>query len=111
MPIAAGGAPPPGAGTPVRHTPCNTHTHRPPPPCLQAVNWLRRAWSEGNNAVVADEQGLGKTATVLSFLRSLRQDFGCPGPVLVLAPADSLPFWEGARPLWAVCFGWVGVGA
>ena len=65
-------------------------------PCLQAINWLREQWSEGNNAVLADEQGLGKSASVLAFLQSLRADFACPGPVLLVAPAASLPFWEGA---------------
>lgn len=64
--------------------------------CPQAINWLRRQWSEGNNAVLADEQGMGKSASVLAFLRSLRVDFACPGPVLLVAPAASLPFWEGA---------------
>jgi SNF2 family DNA or RNA helicase len=46
--------------------------------------------------VLADEQGLGKSASVLAFLQSLRADFACPGPVLLVAPAASLPFWEGA---------------
>ena len=68
----------------------------------QAVNWLRRQWSEGNNAVLADEQGLGKSASVLTFLQSLRADFSCPGPVLLVAPAASLTFWEGER--WASCW-------
>ncbi len=71
--------------------------HSAHPPRLQAINWLRRQWSEGNNAVLADEQGLGKSASVLAFLQSLRVDFACPGPVLLVAPAASLPFWEGAR--------------
>ena len=46
--------------------------------------------------MLADEQGLGKSASVLAFLQSLRADFACPGPVLLVAPAASLPFWEGA---------------
>ena len=67
----------------------------PPPPPLQAVNWLRRQWSEGNNAALADERGLGKSAAALAFLRGLRVDFAGPGPVLLVASAASLPFWEG----------------
>ena len=46
--------------------------------------------------MLADEQGLGKSASVLTFLQSLRADFSCPGPVLLVAPAASLTFWEGA---------------
>ncbi len=59
------------------------HATRQHPPHPQMVNWLRQQWSEGNNPLLADDSGLGKTASVLTFLRSLRQDFGCPGPVLV----------------------------
>lgn len=79
--------------------PLPLNTPSPPPPAApsrQAINWLRRQWSEGNNAVLADEQGLGKSASVLTFLQSLRADFSCPGPVLLVAPAASLTFWEGA---------------
>lgn len=106
----------------VEHRNCSLTSHRPnlPFPRLtdpdasrttfprpdQAVNWLRRQWSEGNNAVLADEQGLGKSASVLAFLQSLRADFSCPGPVLLVAPAASLPFWEG---MW-VCGGGGRVG-
>lgn len=83
--------------------PAPTARTRAPPPAArrarQAVNWLRRQWSEGNNAVLADEQGLGKSASVLAFLQGLRADFACPGPVLLVAPAASLPFWEGAPRL------------
>ncbi len=50
--------------------------------------------------------GLGKSATVLAFLQSLRADFGCPGPILVVAPADSLPFWEGAAAM-GLLAGWL----
>jgi hypothetical protein len=67
----------------------------PLPPPAQAVNWLRRQWSEGNNAALADEAGLGRSACVLAFLHSLRADFGCAGPALLVVPAASLPFWEG----------------
>lgn len=66
----------------------------------EAINWLRKEWSEGNNAVLADEGGLGKSATVLAFLQSLRGDFGCPGPVLIVAPAAALAFWAGECARW-----------
>lgn len=67
---------------------------------LHAVSWLRRQWGEGNGSVLADERGLGKTATALAFLQSLRADFACSGPLLVLAPAAALPYWQGEFSHW-----------
>ena len=39
---------------------------------LQAVGWMREQWVQGLNAVLADEKGLGRTATVITFLQCLR---------------------------------------
>ena len=39
---------------------------------LEAANWLRRLWAEGRPALLADGGGLGKTASVITFLQSLR---------------------------------------
>ena len=39
---------------------------------LEAVNWLRRLWAEGRPALLADGGGLGKTASIITFLQSLR---------------------------------------
>lgn len=39
---------------------------------MQAINWLRKQWVQGKNAVLADEKGLGRTATVITFLQCLR---------------------------------------
>lgn len=90
-----------GALTPMTETRASVaqggilHPHQ-----LEAINWLREQWSEGNNAILGDEAGLGKSATVLSFLSSLREDFGCPGPMLIVAPAAALPYWEGECVRW-----------
>ncbi len=43
------------------------------PACyMQAVGWMREQWVQGLNAVLADEKGLGRTATVITFLQCLR---------------------------------------
>jgi SNF2 family DNA or RNA helicase len=36
---------------------------------LEAVNWLRRNWAAGRCGILADEPGLGRTATVATFLK------------------------------------------
>ena len=36
---------------------------------LEGVSWLRRQWVEGRHAVLADDSGMGKTATVVAFLQ------------------------------------------
>jgi hypothetical protein len=39
---------------------------------LAAVNWLRRQWLQGCNAMLADETGLGKAASAITFCQCLR---------------------------------------
>jgi hypothetical protein len=69
------------------------------------VSWLRRQWAEGNAAALADEPGLGRCASALAFLGGLRSEQRCSGPVLLVAPAASLPYWQGE------CAHWLGPGA
>ena len=42
---------------------------------LEAVNWLRRQWAADAPVLMADDSGLGKTATVIAFLQFLRCAF------------------------------------
>ena len=49
---------------------------------LEAANWLRRLWAEGRPALLADGPGLGKTASVVTFLQSLRS-------AVLLVPVDA----------------------
>ncbi len=67
---------------------------------LAAVNWMRNAWASQTNILLADDSGQGKTATVLSFLQSLRVEFAQRGPVLVVVPSHTLEFWEGEITFW-----------
>ena len=38
---------------------------------LAGVSWLRRQWVDGQHAVLADDSGMGKTATVVAFLKCI----------------------------------------
>lgn len=63
---------------------------------LQACAWLRSMWLQRRAAVLADDQGLGKTASAVAYIASLLQEFKSTAPVLVVAPLATLNFWEGA---------------
>ncbi len=67
---------------------------------IDGINWLRRNWAQRKHCILSDDQGLGKTATVLGFLNSLRCEFSCRGPILIIAPSSSLGFWEGEISQW-----------
>lgn len=59
------------------------HAHQ-----LQSVNWMRRQWAQNLPALLADEIGLGKTASAIAFLQCLRSASlswaSFPAPVSVL---------------------------
>ena len=38
---------------------------------LSGVNWLRKQWVAGSHAVLADDSGMGKTATAVAYLQSI----------------------------------------
>ncbi|KAL3149213.1 hypothetical protein ABBQ32_002039 [Trebouxia sp. C0010 RCD-2024] len=67
---------------------------------LEAINWLRQRWVQGMNAVLADDQGLGRTATVITFLQCLRHEFHSPRPVLLATQGSELKMWEGELEFW-----------
>lgn len=62
---------------------------------LQAAAWLRAMWLQRRAAVLADDQGLGKTASAAAYIASLLQELKVTAPVLVVAPLATVSFWEG----------------
>lgn len=68
---------------------------------LAGVNWLRAMWAGGRNTVLADDAGLGKTATAVAFLACLLQEFRVAAPLLVVAPAAVLDQWAWEWEFWA----------
>jgi SNF2 family DNA or RNA helicase len=67
---------------------------------LSALQWLRSMWVAKRPALLADEQGLGKTASCVAYIASLLAEFKVTAPVLVVAPLSMLGFWEGEREGW-----------
>lgn len=57
-------------------------------------------WVAKRPALLADEQGLGKTASCVAYIASLLAEFKVTAPVLVVAPLSMLGFWEGEREGW-----------
>lgn len=68
---------------------------------MQALNWLRQKTVDGLSCILADDPGLGKTATAVAYAQTLRYEFKCCGPILVVVPPTALPFWEGEFAFWA----------
>lgn len=68
---------------------------------MQALNWLRRHTVDGVAAVLADDPGLGKTATAVAFTQALRHEFRSSSPALIIVPPTALSFWEGEFAFWA----------
>lgn len=68
---------------------------------LQAVNWLRKQYAKNSPSILADEAGLGKTASIVTSLESFRLEFKAHKPALIVVPQTSLAFWEGELEFWA----------
>ena len=68
---------------------------------LQAANWLRKLYLKSQSSILADEAGLGKTASVVVFMQALRHEIKINRPILIIVPQASLAFWEGELEFWA----------
>jgi hypothetical protein len=66
---------------------------------LQALQWMREMWVQRRAAVLADQQGSGKTASCIAYLSCLINEFNVTRPVLIVAPLSMLRFWEGEQAL------------
>lgn len=63
---------------------------------MQAINWLRQRWVQGVKAVLADDQGLGRTATVITFLQCLRCCLCTPACTAAFPPNSHLLYHDAA---------------
>ncbi|CAM6088601.1 unnamed protein product [Calypogeia fissa] len=69
---------------------------------MDGLNFLRFAWQDEKNVILADETGLGKTIQAVAFLAALAEE-GVPFPLphLVVAPTPTLQNWEREFSTWA----------
>ncbi|KAI3652349.1 hypothetical protein MP228_002674 [Amoeboaphelidium protococcarum] len=68
---------------------------------VEGVNWLLYCWHHGQSCIVADQMGLGKTPTSVSFLDRLYNTYGVKGPFLVVAPLSTIPHWQRTFEQWS----------
>ncbi|CAD7973116.1 unnamed protein product [Amoebophrya sp. A120] len=60
---------------------------------IQATTWMLALLQENQGGILADEMGMGKTASICGYLHALRQSNIHSKHVLILAPKSVLPIW------------------
>jgi len=68
---------------------------------IAGVNFLLQAWHRGHSAILADQEGLGKTVQTIVFLKYLFHNFSFKGPMLVCVSASCLAAWQLEFHTWA----------
>lgn len=68
---------------------------------LDGINFLLKAWHQGNSTILADEMGLGKTIQSITFLKYLFHNYPFKGPILVCVPLSTMAAWQKEFLTWA----------
>jgi len=68
---------------------------------MDGINFLLKAWHNGNSTILADEMGLGKTIQSITFLKYLFHNYPFKGPMLVCVPLSTLAAWQKEFATWA----------
>jgi len=68
---------------------------------LDGINFLLKAWHNGNSTILADEMGLGKTIQSITFLKYLFHNYPFKGPILVCVPLSTMAAWQKEFLTWA----------
>ena len=68
---------------------------------IDGLNFMLKAWHNGDSLILADEMGLGKTIQSISFLRYLFHVYPFKGPMLVVVPLSTMAAWQKAFQDWA----------
>jgi len=68
---------------------------------IDGLNFLLNNWHRGQSAILADQEGLGKTVQAIAFLKYLFHNFNFKGPMLVCVPTCTLVTWQLEFQKWA----------
>ena len=66
----------------------------------RSLNCLEQAFLENRNQILADQKGLGKRVTLISFLSSLKFKHKIHGPFLVITKPQKLAHWKYLLDKW-----------
>lgn len=67
---------------------------------IEGLNWLYSWWHNGNNAILADEKGLGKTIQTVAFFQYLMNIELITRPFLIITDHSNIPRWERELKKW-----------
>jgi len=68
---------------------------------IDGLNFILNAWHNGQSAILADQEGMGKTIQAIAFLKYLFHNFNFKGPMLVCVPTRTLATWFMEFEKWA----------
>ena len=68
---------------------------------MDGLNFMLKAWHNGDSLILADEMGLGKTIQSISFLKYLFHSYPFKGPMLVIVPLSTMAAWQKEFATWA----------
>ena len=68
---------------------------------MDGLNFMLKAWHNGDSLILADEMGLGKTIQSISFLKYLFHVYPFKGPMLVVVPLSTMAAWQKEFSVWA----------
>ena len=68
---------------------------------MDGINFMLKAWHNGDSLILADEMGLGKTIQSISFLKYLFHVYPFKGPMLVVVPLSTMAAWQKEFATWA----------
>ena len=68
---------------------------------MDGLNFMLKAWHNGDSLILADEMGLGKTIQSITFLKYLFHVYPFKGPMLVVVPLSTMAAWQKEFATWA----------
>ena len=70
------------------------------PQQIENLNWIASSWHKGNNVILTDENGVGKTIETISFLSYLMNIQKITRPFLIITGKSRIHEWEKELTKW-----------